>query len=427
MTTTKTKKDKSGKSNTGSLLSSKLSKGMTKGSELSAIGLGLSGVKPKGSTSAQVKAADEDGAFLVSVDLVSENPHNPRKKRPQAEIDKLRVSIETNSQGAPVVVRQDPKDPTRYIVEKGSGRVRAISESSVVNDVWCVFRRAPLVHDESISKIIDKVNRELGLEDYDPFIELEAVTENVSRDDMDVIDIGESALRLAAYGVDNKTYAENVGMEPREVSEMVTLVKADNVIRNLYVDGKATFSACLYLARAFKKDPEFILDAIRNAEESKSTMSVSWAEGLKKMVSTGGQEDGAITEPENSDSLEKKDASTSEDPTPEKGSDDSVDGNDIVSEETDSEHIDKESPDTSSSAEDFESTDDQNEEPVLPPSNGIVKRSRSKANISVKVGDSSGTLAIDYAASEPDMIVVEFSNGELKTVAIGECIIVGYE
>lgn len=416
------KKENSSKS-TGSLLGSKISKalggkGKSKGSELTAIGLGLSGAKPRAADTTAADPSEGLGAFLVPVDLVSVNPHNPRKKeRTSEEMEQLMVSIETTGQGAPVIVRQDPKDPTRYIVEKGSGRVTAIRNSQKINEVWCAFRQKPLEHSEEVSKKIEEISTELGLEDYDPYIELEAVTENVSRDDMDVLDIGGSAIRLSKFGIDHKQYADSVGLRPREVSEMVTLVKTDDVIRNLYIDGKAKFSACLYLARGFKKDPEFILDAIRNAEEKDLVMSVSWAENLKKMVMN--PDDNVEEQPSDTTSDEVSDSNKAIDS--EEANADAVesDNETATGEGTDQNvnDVDK-SGDESSEAED---------DAFLAPSNGIVKRSRSKATISVKVGNSSGTLAIDYAASEPDKIVVELSNGELKAVSISECTIVGYE
>lgn len=70
-------------------------------------------------------AAAAETVYEVALDLISQDPDQPRKEFAPAELDDLALSIESNGVIAPVLLRPDPDTPGRYLIVTGERRYLA--------------------------------------------------------------------------------------------------------------------------------------------------------------------------------------------------------------------------------------------------------------------------------------------------------------
>jgi ParB family chromosome partitioning protein len=84
-------------------------------------------------------AAAAETVYEVRLDLISPDPHQPRKDFDSAELDDLALSIEANGVLTPILLRPDTDHPGRYLLVAGERRFRA-SERARRTSIPAVIR-----------------------------------------------------------------------------------------------------------------------------------------------------------------------------------------------------------------------------------------------------------------------------------------------
>ncbi|PKD40496.1 chromosome partitioning protein ParB [Methylomonas sp. Kb3] len=93
-------------------------------------GLGLEGIGDiAGLLSEPTANIDSDGRLLISIDLIDEDPNQPRRKNnpgfSKAQIEELAGLIQDRGVKKPISVRNHPDVPGRYMINDGARRFRA--------------------------------------------------------------------------------------------------------------------------------------------------------------------------------------------------------------------------------------------------------------------------------------------------------------
>lgn len=154
------------------------------------------------------------GAKLVAVARVRPNPHQPRKQFDRAALDELAASIRARGIMQPLVVR--PSDGA-YTIIMGERRYRAALLAEL-NEVPVIVREAS-----------------------DEQAYLDALIENLQRENLTDEEEAEAYRGLIAQGFSVRQIADRLGIAPSKVSRVVR-VYADPVLAAAVIDGQITKS-----------------------------------------------------------------------------------------------------------------------------------------------------------------------------------------
>ena len=182
------------------------------------------------------KATATGEPLLVSVELLEEDPANPRTEFPDAEIDELAEDIRQRGILQPVVVR--PADGTgHYRIHFGAKRFRAAHRAGLM-EVPVVVRASPA----------------------DPYAQ---VAENQKRHGLSPLDLARFIRGRSEAGDSNATIAKCLGMNLTTVAHHLALLDLPPELDHALKSGRCTSPRTLHeLSKLHEKEPEQVAELI---------------------------------------------------------------------------------------------------------------------------------------------------------------------
>jgi ParB family chromosome partitioning protein len=175
----------------------------------SGLGRGLGALIPGGEN-----ALAENGVMLVSVDLVSPNPRQPRSRVHPEGLEDLTASIREHGVLQPLIVTPGDMDG-RFVLIAGERRLEAARLAGLVS-VPVLVRQAT-----------DQQRLEL------------AIIENVQRSDLSALEQAEAYRQLAEdFDLSHEEIAGRVGKSRVAVTNTLRLLKLPDVVKNALIEGR---------------------------------------------------------------------------------------------------------------------------------------------------------------------------------------------
>jgi len=177
----------------------------------SGLGRGLGALIPGGE-----KISQENGVMLVSVELVSPNPRQPRNTMNPEELEELTVSIREHGVLQPLIVT--PADIAgQFVLIAGERRLQA-ARMAGLTAVPVIIRQAT-----------DQQRLEL------------AIIENVQRSDLSPLEEAEAYRQLGEdFDLSHEDIAAQVGKSRVAVTNTLRLLKLPVAVKNALVEGRIT-------------------------------------------------------------------------------------------------------------------------------------------------------------------------------------------
>jgi len=187
---------------------------------------------------APTAAANGGGPLLLEMDLIDEDPHQPRTEDnpgfSDESLEELAASIKLRGVKTPISVRDNPDVPGRYIINHGARR----------------FRGSKRATKTTIPGFIDN--------DYN---EADQVVENLQRNELTAREIADYIGRELAKGIKKGEIAKAISKSPAFVTQHVTLLDLPDPIAEAFNSGRAKDVTVINeLVTAFKKKPEEVTD-----------------------------------------------------------------------------------------------------------------------------------------------------------------------
>ena len=164
--------------------------------------------------------------LFIDLDLLDDNPYQPRAERDELKSAQLRESIANRGQLQPILVR---KAGARWQIIFGHGRVEALRRLRDDAKAEADRLRFSRVRAEERSDVSDEQMLLLGL------------LENIQREDISPVDCSDALFRLRSLRPDLDTIeaiARETGMEPPKVQRLLRLQVAPQVIKDAVSKGK---------------------------------------------------------------------------------------------------------------------------------------------------------------------------------------------
>jgi ParB family transcriptional regulator, chromosome partitioning protein len=178
------------------------------------LGKGLEALIPTGKPGGTVSAGF-GGVQQVAVDLIQRNPHQPRVKFNEEELNELAASIREHGVIQPLIVA--PKSEGTFILIAGERR-------------WLAAQRAGL-------RTVPVITRQANNQE---FLEL-ALIENLQRADLNCMEEAEAYRQLVEdFGLSHESVAKRVGKSRVAVTNTLRLLGLADVVKQALVDGKLT-------------------------------------------------------------------------------------------------------------------------------------------------------------------------------------------
>src|SRR5512140_407141 len=185
---------------------------MTKESTMpqkSGLGRGLGALIPGGENAQTV-----NGVMLVSVDLISPNPRQPRSMSHPQELGELTASVREHGVLQPLIVTAGDA-PGRYILIAGERRLTAARQAGLAS--------VPVI----VREATDQQRLEL------------AIIENVQRYDLSPLEEAEAYRQLAEdFGLSHEDIAAQVGKSRVAVTNTLRLLKLPDAVKNALIEGR---------------------------------------------------------------------------------------------------------------------------------------------------------------------------------------------
>jgi ParB family transcriptional regulator, chromosome partitioning protein len=173
------------------------------------LGRGLGALIPGGEN-----ALAGNGIMLVSVDLVSPNPRQPRSMMHPEELEDLTASIREHGVLQPLIVTPGDMEG-RFVLIAGERRLEAARLAGLVT-VPVLVRQAT-----------DQQRLEL------------AIIENVQRSDLSALEQAEAYRQLAEdFDLSHEEIATRVGKSRVAVTNTLRLLKLPDVVKNALIEGR---------------------------------------------------------------------------------------------------------------------------------------------------------------------------------------------
>ena len=201
-------------------------------------GLGLDSIGDlSGLLNQPENATKGDGPLALPLDLIDEDPHQPRTKDNPGfsaeSLEELAATIRLRGVKTPISVREHPEEAGRFIINHGARRTRA----------------SKLAGKDSIPAFIDN--------DYN---EADQVIENLQRNELTAREIADFIGRELAKGVKKSEIAKTIGKSPAFVTQHVTLLDLPEPIAEAFNSGRAKdVTVVNELVTAFKKNPDEVV------------------------------------------------------------------------------------------------------------------------------------------------------------------------
>ena len=175
----------------------------------SGLGRGLGALIPAGEN-----APAENGIMLVSVDLISPNPRQPRNMMHPAELDELTASIREHGVLQPLIVTPGNM-AGEYILIAGERRLQAARLAGLT--------MVPVL----IRQATDQQRLEL------------AIIENVQRSDLSALEEAEAYRQLAEdFDLSHEEIAVRVGKSRVAVTNTLRLLKLPDAVKNALIESR---------------------------------------------------------------------------------------------------------------------------------------------------------------------------------------------
>ncbi len=193
------------------------------------------------------KAPDVLGASQIPLDLIVEDPTQPRKIFDPDSLAELTETIKARGVKTPISVRPNPDKSGTYIINHGARRFRASKKAGLV----------------SIPAYIDT---DYSLADQ--------VVENLQRDNLTSREIVDYIGREVAIGKTHEQIAKLIGKSPSYVSLHAAAMDLPDPIAELFNSGVLTDIATIFnLKKTFKKYPLELTDWLNYSKPEDLTRS----------------------------------------------------------------------------------------------------------------------------------------------------------
>jgi len=160
----------------------------------------------------------------IRVDHISPDPDQPRQTFDEEKIEELASSIRADGLLQPIRVREDIRDPTRFIIIAGERR-------------WRAAQRVPLVEIDAIV-----TDQRMNMERT----RVEQAVENLQREDMNAVEEGLCYRSLLnAWQVSQAELARRLSRSAAHVSKMLAVVELDEETRRKIVSGELNYGDAL--------------------------------------------------------------------------------------------------------------------------------------------------------------------------------------
>ncbi len=175
----------------------------------SGLGRGLGALIPGGEN-----APGENGVMLVSVDLISPNPRQPRSTSHPQKLDELTASVREHGVLQPLIVTAGDT-AGRYILIAGERRLQAARQAGLA--------AVPVI----VRQATDQQRLEL------------AIIENVQRYDLSPLEEAEAYRQLAEdFSLSHEDIAARVGKSRVAVTNTLRLLKLPDAVKNALIEGR---------------------------------------------------------------------------------------------------------------------------------------------------------------------------------------------
>lgn len=201
-------------------------------------GLGLDSIGDLSDLLSQPEAAAQGaGPLALLLDLIDEDPHQPRTNDNPGfsaeSLEELAATIRLRGVKTPISVREHPEAPGRFIINHGARRTRA----------------SKLAGKDTIPAFIDN--------DYN---EADQVIENLQRNELTAREIGDFIGRELAKGRKKGEIAKSIGKSPAFITQHVTLLDLPEPIAVAFNSGRVKdVTVVNELVTAFKKNPDEVV------------------------------------------------------------------------------------------------------------------------------------------------------------------------
>jgi ParB family chromosome partitioning protein len=220
---------------------------------------------------APTSAANGGGPLLLEMDLIDEDPHQPRTEDnpgfSNESLEELAASIKLRGVKTPISVRDNPDEPGRYIINHGARRFRASKRAG----------------NTTVPGFIDN--------DYN---EADQVVENLQRNELTAREIADYIGRELAKGIKKGDIAKAISKSAAFVTQHVTLLDLPYPIADAFNTGRAKDVTVINeLVTAFKKKPEEVADWLGDENQEITRGSVKmlreFLDDKRKQEDEGGQ------------------------------------------------------------------------------------------------------------------------------------------
>ncbi len=161
-----------------------------------------------------VPAIAENGLMELDIDAIYPNPYQPRKKFSTEKIKDLADSMKEAGMIQPVVVFRDKEDNNKYYLMVGERRWRA-AQYLKWNKIPAIVR--DITHDEII---------------------VGALVENIQREDLNAIEIGEAIeLLIKEMGLTHEKAGERLAMNRSTLTNYLRLLKLPEAVKQSVISG----------------------------------------------------------------------------------------------------------------------------------------------------------------------------------------------
>ncbi|MCX6582567.1 MAG: ParB/RepB/Spo0J family partition protein [Candidatus Aminicenantes bacterium] len=161
-----------------------------------------------------VPTVAENGLMELDIDAIYPNPYQPRKKFSAEKIKELADSMKEAGMIQPVVVYRDKEDNNKYYLMVGERRWRA-AQYLKWNKIPAIVR--DITHDEII---------------------VGALVENIQREDLNAIEIGEGIeLLIKEMGLTHEKAGERLAMNRSTLTNYLRLLKLPEAVKQSVISG----------------------------------------------------------------------------------------------------------------------------------------------------------------------------------------------
>lgn len=247
------------------------------------MGLGLEGIGNLADL-----LANKQGPMEIPLELIDEDPNQPRQVFDQDKLEELAVTIKTRGIKTPISVRNSEKEG-RFIVNHGARRLRA----------------SKIAGKSTIPGFLDN--------DYNAEDQL---IENIQRDNLTPREVAEFISKRLKAGMKKNEIAKTIGKSPAYITQHVNLLDLPDPIAKAFNAGRSLDVTVIQeLVTAYKTNPEEVVQWLADESQEINRSSVRMLreyiaelaqnEGRETSASQEGQEPGQPQEGQGSGSTEE--------------------------------------------------------------------------------------------------------------------------